>query len=225
MDEKLKKARIRVFIPEKKDDPGFDVLFNPNEYRLSKANQFAEVAIPGLRAPLLQFGHGNAQTLTMQLFFDTYDPASPDQKSSKNTDVRLFTQKVTDLLQINSELHAPPVCQFSWGNLSFIGVLQQADVHYTLFLPSGIPVRATVDVTFKQYFDGALDTGLFDQAPDTQSANFQKRYVVQRGDTLSSIAGEVYNDPTNWRPIASANGLDNPLAIRPGQVLSIPAIE
>ena len=39
MDEKLKKARIRVFIPEKKDDPGFDVLFNPNEYRLSKANQ------------------------------------------------------------------------------------------------------------------------------------------------------------------------------------------
>ncbi len=114
MDEKLKKARIRVFIPEKKDDPGFDVLFNPNEYRLSKANQFAEVAIPGLRAPLLQFGHGNAQTLTMQLFFDTYDPASPAQKSSKNTDVRLFTQKVTDLLQINSELHAPPVCQMPW---------------------------------------------------------------------------------------------------------------
>lgn len=224
MEEVLKKAHIRVFIPENKNDPGFAVLFNPNEYRLSKANQFAEVPIPGLSAPLLQFGRGNAQTLTMQLFFDTYDPANPAQKNSKDTDVRLFTQQVTDLLQINPKLHAPPVCQFSWGNLSFIGVLQQADVRYTLFLPSGIPVRATVDVTFKQYFDGKLETGLF-VAKENQSANFQARYVVQRGDTLSSIAGEVYNDPTNWRPIANANGLDNPLAIRPGQVLSIPAIE
>lgn len=223
MKQDLKKAHIEPFIPK---GEGFDVLFNPSEYRLSKANQFAEVAIPGLSAPLLQFGHGNAQTLTMQLFFDTYDPTDEPHKAQKDSDVRAYTRQVTDLLKIHPDLHAPPVCQFSWGNLSFIGVLQQAEVRYTLFLPSGVPVRATVEVTFKQFFNLQMETGLFDpHTPQRNSANVQKRYVVQRGDTLSSIAGALYDDPTKWRSIASANGIDDPLAIRPGQVLSIPAIE
>lgn len=147
MAQKLEKAKIQQIVPKGET---FDVLFNPKEYRLNKSNQFAEVAIPGLSAPILQFTRGDAQTLTMQLFFDTYDPV--DSKVGKDQDVRVHTAKVTDLLKINAELHAPPVCQFSWGNLIFIGVLQQADVRCTLFLPSGIPVRATVDVTFKQFF-------------------------------------------------------------------------
>ena len=137
MATELEKAKIKQLIP---DRPQFDVLFNPNEYRVSKSNQFAEVAIPGLGAPMLQFGHGNAQTLSMQLFFDTYDP-QPGKTANKDTDVRLKTRQVTDLLAINAELHAPPICQFSWGNFVFIGVLQQADVRCTLFLPNGTPVR------------------------------------------------------------------------------------
>ena len=70
MPETLKRASIRTIEPA--GDP-FDVLFNPNQYRLSKSNQFSEFSTPGGGAPLLQFGHGSAQTLTLQLFFDTYD--------------------------------------------------------------------------------------------------------------------------------------------------------
>jgi hypothetical protein len=213
MAQKLEKAKIQQLVPQ---GGTFDVLFNPKEYRLNKANQFSEVAIPGLSAPILQFTRGNAQTLTMQLFFDTYDPM--DSKIAKDDDVRKHTRKVTDLLKINPELHAPPVCQFSWGNLIFIGVLEQADMRCTLFLPSGIPVRATVDVTFKQFFDGATETGML------QSANFAKQHIVKPGDTLSSIAAEKYDDPAKWRPIAEANNIDDPLAIQAGQVLTVPAI-
>lgn len=223
MPQQLEKAKIRTIQPA---GQAFEVLFNPTEYRLNKANQFAEVTIPGLGAPLLQFGHGNAQTLTMQLFFDTYDPkpvgdqsASDNQKVVKDTDVRLYTKQVTDLLKINPELHAPPVCHFSWGNLNFVGVLQQADLRCTLFLPTGVPVRATVDVTFKQFYNGNAETGML------QSANFTKAYVVRLGDTLSSIAAAKYDDPAKWRPIAEKNNIDEPLAIKPGQVLIIPAIE
>lgn len=214
MAEKLEKAKIQQLVPK---GGSFDILFNPKEYRLSKSNNFNEVAIPGLSAPILQFGRGNAQTLSMQLFFDTYDPV--ETRATKDEDVRNFTRKVTDLLKINQDLHAPPICQFSWGNLVFIGVLQQADVRCTLFLPSGIPVRATVDVTFKQFFDGKTETGLL------QSANFAKQHIVKPGETLSHIAAELYDDPTKWRPIAEANNLDNPLAIQVGQILTVPAIE
>src|SRR5260370_42218718 len=82
----------------------FDVMFNPEEYSLNKDNNFASQAIPGLGSPLLQFVHGNLRTLEMELFFDT---------TQERTDVREQTAKVTDLLKINSELHAPPILEVS----------------------------------------------------------------------------------------------------------------
>jgi endoglucanase len=49
-------------------------------------------------------------------------------------------------------------------------------------------------------------------------------YVVQSGDTLSSIAQKVYGDATAWRRIAAANAsqVPNPDVIRPGQRLTLP---
>ena len=111
MPAEVEKAKIKRMIP-----PGetFDVLFNPKEIRISKSNQFSEVAMPGLSAPLLQFGHGNAQTLSLQLFFDTYDTRHAAGTVTKDSDVRTYTGKVTDLMKIHPHLHAPPVSQFSW---------------------------------------------------------------------------------------------------------------
>ena len=46
--------------------------------------------------------------------------------------------------------------------------------------------------------------------------------VVRRGDSLASIAAQVYDDPSAWRAIARANGIENPLAIVPGTKLTLP---
>jgi nucleoid-associated protein YgaU len=47
-------------------------------------------------------------------------------------------------------------------------------------------------------------------------------HVVRDGDSLQSIAYAMYGDPTRWRSIAEANGIDDPLALRRGSTLSIP---
>ncbi|GAB6095354.1 peptidoglycan-binding protein [Desulfatiferula olefinivorans] len=208
----LEKAVIQRYDPDTLTVHGeaVPVLFNPGQYRLSKSNRFVETAVPGLSASLIQFGQGNGRVLTMQLFFDTYE---------ERTDVREHTDRITGLLDIDPELHAPPVCVFSWGDLNFVSVLERAEMAVDLFLPSGVPVRATLDVTFKEYFDGRR------HGANLQSANFAKRYVVRRGDTLSGISGRVYDDPGYWRFIAEENRIDDPLSIVPGQVLVIPAIE
>lgn len=206
----FEKATIQRYDPKSAKTTGAEikVLFNPTEYRLTKSNQFAEVAVPGLGASPIQFVRGAARTLSMQLFFDTYEAGE---------NVRTHTDKIIELLEVDADLHAPPICQFTWGEkLTFVGVLERADQRFTLFRSDGTPVRATVDVTFKEYFGG--------KPGDRQSADFAKRYVVRRGDTLSSIAGQKYGDPALWRPIAEENDIDDPLAIRPGRTLVIPAI-
>ncbi len=203
----LERASIEYSVKGKRE--AVEVLFNPSEYRLNKSNVFSEVAVPGLQSPPIQFIRGNARTLSMQLFFDTYE---------KGEDVRAHTEKVTRLLEIQNELHAPPICTFVWGGLTFNGVLERADLRFTLFLPDGTPVRATADVSFKEVLS------IKDQGRQNSSSDFTRRYVVKQGDTLSAIAGREYGDPGLWRVIAVENQIDDPLAIQPGQLLTLPAV-
>ena len=56
------------------------------------------------------------------------------------------------------------------------------------------------------------------------SAQATRRYTVQRGDTLSSIAQRFYGSAGDWNRLYAANRsvLRNPDMIFPGQVLTIP---
>ena len=49
------------------------VMFNPEEYTVNRDINYAQAAVPGLSAPVLQFVSGNMQTLEMELFLDTYE--------------------------------------------------------------------------------------------------------------------------------------------------------
>src|SRR5205807_5369658 len=105
-----------------------EALFNPNEYSLNKDNNYAQVAVPGLQSPLLQFVHGNLRTLDMELFFDTFEAQQ---------DVRGETQKIVTLLDIDSDLHTPPVLRVTWGSLEFRCVLAKVSQKFVKFFANG----------------------------------------------------------------------------------------
>jgi LysM repeat protein len=187
------------------------VLFNPNQYSLEKSNQLAEIGIPGLGAPIVQFVRGNTDTLSMDLFIDTYE----DQK-----DVREYTDKVYELLEIDQDTHVPPICIFRWGTFEFRGVLARVSGKFTLFLENGLPARATLSVSFKQFIDVEVEV----KESPTHSADHYKTCVVKQGDSLSSIAAAEYDDPAIWRPLADKNRIANPRDLKPGQRLVIPPL-
>lgn len=200
----------KAFITPQNEAP-IPVLFNPTQYSLEKSNQVAEMGIPGLGSPILQFVRGNTRTLTMELFFDTYE---------QQNDVRDYTDKIYELLDIRSPTHVPPICTFTWSDFNFHCVVQSVSGQFTLFLATGTPVRAKLNVTFKEYIEVEIQV----RSTPTESADHTKTRTVKRGDTLSSIAALEYADPTRWRPIASANNIHNPRLLKPGQVLVIPPL-
>ena len=202
-------ARARITIEHTGEQ--FDVMFNPEEYTLNRSNKFASHVVPGLSSPLLQFVHGELRTLDMELFFDTYE---------KRLDVRAETQKIARLLDIDPELHAPPVLRLAWGSLQLRCVLVKASQKFVLFLEDGKPARAKVSVSFNEFVDPAREG----REVKRQTANFSKAHTVVQGETLSAIAGRFYDDPRQWRPIAIENGLDDPQAIATGQTLFIPPL-
>lgn len=194
--------------------------FNPSEYQVSNSVKYSEKTIPGTQASIQQFISGENPTLTMSLLFDTYIPPSIYVPVESGVDVSLLTRQVVSLTHIKGSLHRPPKVTFVWGSVTFQGIVTSVTQKFTMFLPSGIPVRATLDVTFKSVTDRQL-LGMF--AP-LESPDRTKYRVVKEGEYLWNYAWEEYDSPGMWRVIAEANGIKDPLDIRPGQIIKLPAL-
>lgn len=190
------------------------VLFNPAEYSLQKGNQFSNTPLPGLSNPIVSFVNGDADVLTMELFFDTYT----DMGSS---DVRDETGKIAVLLDIDPKLHAPPPVRFVWGPLRFKAVIERLQQRFTMFREDGVPVRATLNVTFKEY--KTIDDQL--NPKPNESSDWSKRRVIAQDDRLCLIAAAEYEDPAVWRVIADANDIENPRLLQPGQEILLPPLK
>lgn len=198
------------------------VLFNPEEYSLKRDINYAQAAVPGLSAPIIQFVNGNMQTLDMELLLDTYEQHAEGGRTiaAAGSDVREQTRKITDLMNIDPTTHAPPVLLFTWSSLTFTCVLARATQQFVMFLPDGTPVRARLQVTFNEFRNADLEA----KEIKRETADYSKLHVCRQGETLSSIAAAVYGDPTLWRPIAIRNEVDVPAAIGVGDRIVVPSL-
>lgn len=191
-----------------------EVLYYPTEYEMTKSNKFSEIDILGLETPYLQYSRGNSGSIKLEVFYDTY---------SEKTDVRKYSNQLSDLLKIDPDLHSPPPLRFIWGMPAqepFICVLESVNTKFTMFLSDGTPVRARLNLTLKEFKMELNAREIGKQSPDKT-----KIYVTKKGDSLWLIASEKYGDPTLWRPIADKNKIRNPKSLEPGTELFIPPLE
>src|ERR1039458_1533834 len=159
------KARFQKLNSDGTLGDAIEVSFNPTEYTLNKAVQIAEVTIPGLDSSVLQFVRGQTETLSLDLFFDATESGMDDNAQS----VTALTDKIYQLVKIDGATHAPPICFFSWGaefpgqrvyaslgtgsqqRHGFKCVVDSVKQRFTMFSPQGVPLRATLTVSLKEY--------------------------------------------------------------------------
>jgi nucleoid-associated protein YgaU len=89
---------------------------------------------------------------------------------------------------------------------------------FTLFRPSGEPIRATCKIQMQEYDSKPAKTN-----PTSGVLRSSRAHIVVLGDSLASIAHAEYGSPSLWRAIASANELEDPFNLRVGCELLIPA--
>jgi nucleoid-associated protein YgaU len=235
----LKKLTIRYEQPSEPQPGEIEALFNPGQisrYRSAtwEADPIAAHGGPYGGAPEVEFHSVEPETLTLDLFFDTYESRSDSAgwasvlppvpggivSTRSATDVRRHTDQVAGLAEIDQELHRPPVCRLWWGRFDvFQGVLTDLSQTFTMFLENGMPVRATLSCTFLEVIPQARV-----RVAELHSADVPRTRRLARGDTLQSIAAQEYGDPGLWREIARANGVVNPLRLQPGDVLVVPRL-
>ncbi len=221
-ERKLKTAYIKPL-----NGDAIPVLFNPADYTIERGNTYQHTSLPGLATPVTHFVSGNADTLSMELFFDTWAPCSDHGAVTQGEDVRNYTKEIAALLDMDSELHAPPICEFVWGpplgspdGIQFKATIEKLTQKFTMFKDDGTPVRATLNVTFREY------KTVTDQLQEInrKSADRTRRQVVQEGDGLWMYAAREYGDPGLWRAIADKNEIENPRRLETGRELRLPPL-
>jgi hypothetical protein len=185
----LEKAKI-IVQPTAETIP---VMYNPTELSLNKS-----VLVQG-EGSNIQFQRVNDDDLVVNLFFDTYD---------SKTDVRRYTDKIAALTQptVGTGMRKePPTVVFSWAGALFTGMIVRLEQKFTLFLESGVPVRAELGVTFKSVLTPKQDLAA------QGYYNCRQFWTVSENDRLYLIAYHALGDASLWRLIADANDIYDPL--------------
>lgn len=205
-------------------------LFNPTELSLTLSNRWGAGSDAkeggnvkaGAGVQILDFQGADNGSMDLTLFFDT---------TSQGVPVTKYTSQIVALMEIDTKipgtneknrLARPPTVKFGWGELtSFEAVITTLTLKFTYFSSKGMPLRATMGLSLKQYA-GLRDYG--PQNPTSVTPAPHQVHRVQPGETLDRISAEHFADSTKWRIIAEANNVEDPLDLRAGSLLMIPKL-
>lgn len=191
--------------------------FNPQSFTVTKTNVWNFKPTTGVDLPDGEFGGGLPQRTTLSLLLDVSLLGA--EGSVKTAADKLF--KMMEAGGGGGGGAAPPKVTFRWGSVNLPqAVPVSLTIQYIHFHPNGEPIRATVDLELAQAMKAEQG-----QNPTTRGVSGLRVHRLQDGDSLASLAQDAYDDPTRWRAIAEANGIDDPMRLRRGTELSIPRLE
>ncbi len=208
-----------------------DIQFNPESLRVTYANQNRGGDQPGGSGR--QFIGSSSSKLTLELLFDTTEVL--DTSGDRN-DVRKKTESVAYFLKPktpqgggNRSNRVPPGVSFEWGTFIFRGVVESMDETLDYFSEQGVPMRATISLTIaRQEIEflfgspGQPGGAATPAAPGTPAPGAVPMAPAQDGDSVQQMAGREGRSD-DWKAIAAANGIENPLRLNAGALLHMSA--
>lgn len=111
----------------------------------------------------------------------------------------------------------PYTLAFVWGTFYYKVKMEQVSITYTKFSSFGMPVRATLNISMHEATSPLELTN-----PTSGGLAGRRAHVLSGGESLPNVAMAAYGRPNAWREVARANGIDDPLRVRPGRTLYLP---
>jgi len=197
-------------------DTELTFMFNPTTYKLSQGVEVQRSPSKWVPGGKIEYLHTGPLKLSMELLFDDFASAKGDVTPKIN--------KLFDWQRPSGEpgdRKAPPFVKFEWGNKqfeNFTGIITSVDAAYTVFRKDGTPIQAKVTIAIEG--TKAIKPG---KNPTSHAVDMRRVHTVIEGETIQSVAYAELGEPGFWRAIADANGIDDPLRVKPGQALLIPS--
>lgn len=208
----------------KKDEKeAIEVIINPESYKRAFSANTGGKKKGGCNQLKLADGKVRTQkvvqfseTLSFDLWYDSTG-IFPDCK-----DVSKSIKELKEyFVDYEGDIHSARYVQIIWGDLNFMGQLQDLSIDYLFFNRDGQPLRAKVTASFSELLDAEIQSKL----EDDQSPDLTHSRIVKDGDTLPLMCYNIYNDPFYYPQVAAANGLAHFTDLKPGQRLFFPPLD
>lgn len=235
----LAKAELREldanYQNEINDTKWAKVQFNPENLKVSFANQVATPSGSGDQkgSPSRQFVGAGTTKLTLQIWFDV--GTLPDELRTVDgkavQDVRQLTGRIAYFItpqpdQADASKFVPPAVRFVWGSFQFDGIMDSLEESLEFFSNEGRPLRASMSLSLSQqkitkfaFRDTASPPGSAG-TPGGGRPGTRPLAQAPAGSNLQSMAASQ-GKAGQWQAIASANGIENPRILSPGQLIDM----
>ncbi|VAX31035.1 FIG00613121: hypothetical protein [hydrothermal vent metagenome] len=194
----------------------FEVMLNPASYSHSLTIGYDEKKTQGQIGTEMKFSAINPEKVNFDIVIDgtgVVNSSSPDVKTQVES-------LKTIVYTYDGTKHEPNHVRLLWGSLIFFGRLESLSLDYTLFKPSGEPLRAKL----KLGFAGAMSKEEEGLKANRSSPDLTHLVEVRSGDTLPLLCHRIYKNSAYYADVARANNLVHFRKLKPGTKLHFPPL-
>ena len=197
-----------------------EFVFNPSKIEINAGASWEQPTKAGSKkASDPQFKGTTPATMALELILDQWDVRNKSRNVIADVNTLISWTRPTTSAR-GAKKPQPPKVRLEWALPWFDCYVVSVKATYTMFDETGVPVRATVSLQLKEF--GTKDAK---QNPTSGSLAGHQSHLVVEGDSLPLLAHRYYEKAEYWRGVAIANGIDDPLRVRPGTRILLPPLE
>jgi hypothetical protein len=199
----------------------FSAMVNPSELTHEHSISYNTKPTLGQIASDAKFSAINPDKLRFSITLDGTGVVPTSSPGGAVIDVKTHLANLNKVVyNYVSDKHEPAHVRVLWGTIIFFGRMDSMSVRYTLFKPSGDPLRARVDMSFV----GTMSRKESELVANRSSPDLSHTVLAVAGDTLPLLCDRIYGDPSYYVEVARFNGLAGFRSLSPGQRLHFPPL-
>ena len=199
------------------DGSSFEVMLNPSSYSHSYSIGYNQKEALGQLGSDAKFSGIKPEKVSFDMVIDGTGVVALIGVD----DVKTQIGNLTDIVyKYDGSNHEPNHVRLLWGSLIFFGRLESMSVEYTLFKPSGEPLRAKVKLSFSGFMSKEEEA----LRANRSSPDLSHLIEVKAGDTLPLLCYRVYKDCSYYLEVARINNITNFRDLIPGSKLHFPPL-
>jgi Contractile injection system tube protein len=199
----------------------FTAMLNPSDYKHTRAITYNQDEALGQIGSESKFSAVGPDKVSFSLLFDGTGAVPPSTPAEANKEVITHLNDLNNVIyKYDGQKHEPSHVRILWGTLTMDARLESMSTHYSLFKPSGEPLRAKVELGFVSFIT-KKEAGLM---ANRSSPDLTHRVLVKAGDTLPLLCHRIYGDSRYYPEVARHNGLREFRRLPPGLQLHFPPL-
>lgn len=199
----------------------FEVMLNPSAFGHKHSISYNRRKTFGQLGSQTKFSGVNAEMVSFDIVIDGTGVAGVDNPGGTTPDVAAQIRQLSDVVYAyHGDEHEPNHVRLLWGSFIFFGRLTSMATEYTLFKPSGEPLRAKVSLAFA----GFLSREEEKLRANRSSPDLPHRVEVKAGDTLPLLCYRIYKDCSYYLEVARVNNISDLRDVKPGTQLYFPPL-